>query len=244
MDILHIILLAALYAASSFVQGLTGFGMALIAAPILALAFDPQTAVGMVVGVGVSVGIYNFILHRRHVEYRRVFPLALASYPLVPVGAYFLENVEGNIVMIALGAVVILMTAFSVLIQSTLQTWMRRPGVGYLFSAISGLFLGAFSTSGPPVVAYFYTGDHDRMRAKANTQFFFAATAAAALITHVAAANITAFTLVRSLPFLPVVLLGTWAGAHVSGRLPTHIFHRATDVFLVALGAYLILGNL
>jgi hypothetical protein len=244
MTVTTILLLAAVYLAASFVQGLTGFGMALIAAPVLALSYDPQSAVGMVVAVGVVVGFYNFILHRHHVEYRRVIPFAIACYPLVPVGAYFLETVDAGIVMTTLGAVIIALTLFSVFIQSHLVIWMRARGVGLGFAALSGLLLGAFSTSGPPMVAYFYTGDENRMRAKANTQFFFAATALGAVATHLVAGNISGFTLARSLPFLPMVLLGTWLGAAVSGRLPVRVFHHATDVFLIGLGAYLILSNL
>jgi hypothetical protein len=129
-------------------------------------------------------------------------------------------------------------------VQSSLLGWMRSRRVGYAFAAASGLLLGAFSTSGPPVVAYFYTGDPDRMRAKANTQFFFAATILAGAVTHIGAQNVTGYTLARSLPFLPFVLLGTWAGAAISGRMPHRIFYRATDVFLIGLGLYLIVGHL
>ena len=102
MSVTTILLLAALYTGSSFVQGFIGFGMALIAAPLLALAFEPQLAVGMVVSLGAAVNITNLILHRKRVEYRRVLPLALASYPFVPLGAYFLENMRADIVMVCL----------------------------------------------------------------------------------------------------------------------------------------------
>lgn len=244
MTITTIVLLAAVYTAASFVQGLTGFGMALIAVPILVLVFGPQSAVGMAVALGVTVGFLNFFLHRHHVEYRRVIPFAAATYPLVPVGAYFLETVDAGIVMATLGGAIILLTLFSLLAQSHYMTWMRARVIGFGFAAMSGLFLGAFSTSGPPIVAYFYTSDHDRMRAKANTQFFFAATALAAVVTHLVAGNISGFTLARSLPFLPAVLLGTWLGAKLSGRLPTRVFRYATDSFLLALGIYLIISNL
>jgi uncharacterized membrane protein YfcA len=94
------------------------------------------------------------------------------------------------------------------------------------------------------MVAYFYTSDADRMRAKANTQFFFAATAAAGVATHAALGNINGFTLLRSVPFVPVVVLGTWAGVWLSGRIRPEVFRRLTDLFLMALGASLIVTNL
>jgi hypothetical protein len=244
MTVTTILLLAAVYLAASFVQGLTGFGMGLVAVPLIALLFDPQTAVGMVLSVGIVVGTLNFLLHRKYVEYRRVLPLALLSYPMVPLGAWFLESMDASIVMIALGAVVIGLTAFAYFAQSHAVAFMRTPGVGAGFAALAGLLLGAFSTSGPPMVAYFYAGDSDRIRAKANTQLFFAATTIVAVGIHAAADNVTGWTLLWGLPFVPVIILATHAGVAMSLRVPVARFRVLTDVALIAVGVTLIASNL
>ncbi|MFP4704021.1 MAG: sulfite exporter TauE/SafE family protein [Spirochaetaceae bacterium] len=205
---------------------------------------DPHIAVGMIIVVGIAVGSYNFWLHRDLVEYRRVFPLAAVAYPTVPVGACFLAHVPAETVMISLGFAVIALTLFTVHVRTRLVPWLRRRGIGTAFAALSGLFLGAFSTSGPPIVAYLYASDHDRMRAKANTQFFFAVTAAGGVLTHILAGNVTGYTLARSLPFLPVLIVGTHAGAAAAARLPSAVFSRLTDAALVCVGVYLIAAHL
>jgi uncharacterized protein len=239
-----ILLLAAIYVAASFVQGLTGFGMGLIAVPLIALMFGPQTAVGMVLSVGIAVGLINFLLHRKQCQYRRVLPLALLSYPFVPLGVYFLENVDADLVMIILGAVIIALTLFAWFAQSRLVMVMQTRGVGPAFAALAGLLLGAFSTSGPPMVAYFYAGDTDRIRAKANTQLYFASTTAVAIAIHAVAENVTWWTVTWGLPFIPVIYLATHLGVAVSFRVPLERFRILTDVALVGLGVALIGGNL
>jgi hypothetical protein len=244
MTITSILLLAAIYLAASFVQGLTGFGMGLIAVPLIALMFGPQTAVGMVLSVGIAVGLINFLLHRKQCQYRRVLPLALLSYPFVPVGAYFLESVSADLVMIILGAVIIALTLFAWFAQSRLALVMQTRGVGPAFAAVAGLLLGAFSTSGPPMVAYFYAGDTDRIRAKANTQLFFASTTAVAMAIHAAAENVTWWTLAWGLPFIPVIYLATHLGVAVSFRVPVARFRILTDIALIGLGLALIGVNL
>ncbi len=232
------------FTVGAFLQGLTGFGYALLVVPILSLAYGTTTAVAISAVTAVFMVVYNFLLHREHVEYRRVLPLGITSLFFIPVGAYFLHNVPENTVTGILGLVVIVLTVANMALgNAAVARSLCRYRVGYLFSVISGLLAGAYATAGPGMVSYLYATDTSRMRAKANAQAYFITLTGALLLTHVLAGTITPSTLPRSLPFAPLVLAGTKLGAVVSGRVPVRGFKLLTDLLLIALGIYLLVNS-
>jgi len=244
MSVFTALILGGLYAVASFVQGLTGFAYGLILVPVLSLMFSAVGAVGMTAATAPFIIVYNYYLHRGHVEYRRITLLGVFSLIFVPVGVFALYNLPQQVIMGTLGAVVVVMTLFSVILEAGSRKAFGKRGVAYLFAAISGILGGAFTTPGPGMVAYLYTTDPSRMRAKANAQFYFVLITAGVVITHSFAGTFTQEALLRSLPFVPVILLFTWAGAALSGRLPVRVFRGVTDVFLIGMGSYVLLSSL
>lgn len=237
------LLFAAVYAVSGVVHGLVGFAFAVISVPLISMAYSPAIAVGMTIIVGPCLMLYNTWLHRHHLDFKKIVPLLLAGMALIPVGALFLHTTPESVIMITLGSVVILLTLFTVLSGERSVAALGAPGVGYGFSLLAGFIAGAFTTGGPPIVAYLYNTDSDRMRAKANTQLFFLIFAVAALLTHIVVGTVTAERTLRALPFIPIAFLSVRLGALLSARMQVRTFRYVTDAALVGLGIYLIVTN-
>lgn len=245
MSAVSIVALAALYMIAAFVQGLTGFAYGLILVPMLSLFFvSPAEAVGMTAVSALFQITYNYLLHRRDVQHRRMLILAAVAVVCIPIGAVALYSLPEHMILAALGAVVVGMTLLSMLVSSRVRTVLGRRDVALSFTAVSGLVAGAFSTPGPVIVGYLYATDQNRMRAKANAQFFFVVITGAIVVTHVVGGGVNEVSLARSLPFAPVVLLGTKVGAVLSKRMPVDVFRRITDFFLIGMGSYLLVGGL
>jgi hypothetical protein len=245
MSIASIGLLAALYTVASFVQGLTGFAYGLILVPMLSLLFTtPAQAVGMTAVSALFQISYNYLLHREHVEYRRMVLLGAVAVACIPVGAVVLYSLPEDVVLAVLGAVVIGLTVLSMAIASGARAVLARRDVAIGFTAVSGVVAGAFSTPGPIIVGYLYATDQNRMRAKANAQFFFVVITGIIVAAHAVGGGVNGSTLSYSLPFAPFVLLGTKAGASLSKRLPVATFRTVTDVFLIGMGIYLVAGGI
>lgn len=244
MSIGIIVLLAALYTTASFVQGLTGFAYGLILVPMLSLLFTtPAQAVGMTAVSAMFQITYNYLLHREHVEYRRMILLAAVAIAFIPVGAVVLYSLPEGTVLSVLGLVVIGLTVGSMVIASGARAVLGRRDVALGFTAVSGVVAGAFSTPGPIIVGYLYATDENRMRAKANAQFFYVLVTGIIIAAHAVGGGVNRVTLLQSLPFAPFVLLGTKLGAVLSKRLPVSTFRTVTDVFLIGMGLYLFAGG-
>lgn len=245
MTALTIVLLAVLYTTASFVQGLTGFAYGLILVPMLSLFFTtPAQAVGMTAVSALFMITYNYLLHREYVEYRRMFLLGAVAIVCIPIGAALLYSLPEDAVLAVLGTVVIVLTLLSIFVASGVRSVLGRRGVAIGVTAVSGVVAGAFSTPGPVIVGYLYATDENRMRAKANAQFFFVVITGIVVAAHAVGGGVNGSTLLRSVPFAPFVLLGTKLGAAVSKRLPVSTFRTVTDVFLIGIGVYLLAGGL
>jgi uncharacterized membrane protein YfcA len=198
----------------------------------------------MVAVAGTVLVLYSFFLHRRRVEYRRVVPLGITSMLFLPAGAYFLISLPEDTVMAVLGAVIIALTLSSAIFSERSARLMERRGAGITAAAVSGLLGGAFTAPGPAMVVYLYTLEDSRLQAKADVQFFFAMISAAILATHIVSGTVNGVTLLRALPYLPAVILGTRAGVALSFRLPVRFFRWITDIALVGLGGYILVTSL
>lgn len=239
-----IIILAAIFLFASFIQGLTGFAFGLLSVSLFTILFSTREAVAIVAISGSILMSYSFFLHRKSVEYRKVFCLSMMSVVFIPLGAAFLVKLPETIVMASLGGIIVLIAVYSSLFADRSRKLMSRKGSGFIAAMISGLLGGAFTSPGPAMIVYLYTLDESRMQAKANVQFYFIIVSVVIVISHIVSGTIDSTACIRSLPFIPIIFLGTKIGVLLSKKLPVAVFKTITDIALVVLGAYILLSSL
>jgi uncharacterized membrane protein YfcA len=244
MEATELVVIALIYALAGTVHGLIGFAFAVVAVPLISLIHSPVVAVGMTIVIGPLLMLYNTWLHRGSVAFRGIVPLMLVGLIFVPIGAIFLRRAPEDAIMITLGAVLVLMTLFATFAAERTSAVLGFRPVGYGFSVLAGFIAGAFTSGGPPIVAYLYNADRDRLRAKANSQLFFAVFAITGLISHSTTGVVTAERALYALPLFPVAFFSIRFGAYLSRRLPAQTFRWITDGGLLLLGAYLIVTHL
>ncbi len=234
--------LAAIYGLASFVQGLVGFAFAVISVPLVSMIYDPVTAVAYNAVLGSLNCTWNFVLLRRRVSYRKTLPILAVSVAVMPLGALFLFSMPRDLIITVLGAVVIGMTAFSMFFQEKAGPFLRHPAAAGTAAVTAGLLGGAFSTPGPPIIAYFYNTGDDKRRAKANIQLFFVGISATVIAIQVAAGNLTGEVVLRLAALVPVVLLFTNLGLWTARQISAGMFSLLVNLALIALGLFLIVS--
>lgn len=236
------LLVGAIYAGASFTQGLVGFAFAMISVPLISLLFDPVTAVTNNAVLGSLNCMYNFLILRHQVNYRKTLPILVVSVAMMPLGALFLFNMPKGIIITTLGVVIILMTLFSLVFQKRIGPFLRHPAVAGTAAVTAGLLGGAFSTPGPPIIAYFYNTGDDKKRAKANIQLFFVGISVTIIVIQSVAGNLTWNTLRDLALLIPIVLIFTNLGLLAGKRLPAAAFSLIVNIALIGLGVFLIMS--
>lgn len=235
-------LLAAILAfgLAGFVQSITGFGSALVAIPVLAIAMGPADAVVAMTAVSLVLSGWSAVRERAHVDVPVTARLILAGMIGMPLGLALLAQV-GDAVLIALMAATVLTALVVVLLRLRLPSGrVSRSVTGVL----SGVLLTSTGMNGPPLVLGVLAERPEPRRFRGTLQAVLAAQDLVAVLGFV----VIGLDVRGLLPYVAIGVLasrgGWWAGDRVFTRIPAKRFDRVVAVALAASAAMLLVGHL
>ena len=224
-------LAAALFAAlgSAFVRGLTGFGMAILLVPILALAVRPLDAVLLANFLSVFIGLSEIRRLLRGAE-RSVWLIIALVAVTTPVGLYLLSITTPAIARVIIALVAL--SAFAAILLPRRGAQGHHPATTGGVGVMSGLLTGYAGMPGPPVVPYYVSRDIPRETAKTSMLLIFTCASACGLASGAAIGVLDARQAVLALLLFPAVLLGNWLGNTASGRIADRTWRICVGVVL------------
>jgi hypothetical protein len=224
---------------AAFVQSCVGFGMGLIAMPLLAPRLGFAVASPMFSLIALAVEIVMLAQHRAEFRFDRVWRLAIPLAIGIPIGIAAQDVIDDRIAQVFLGLVVMGYALYA-LISPQLP---RLAGRGWPFGLgfISGLLTGAYNTGGPPLIIYGTSQRWSPREFKASIQSLFVVSSLGVIIGHTLAGNLTVNTLRLALITIPAVMIALLAGRVAERYINPPAFRRAVLILLIVLGATLIL---
>ncbi len=222
---------------ASFVRGLTGFGMAILLVPILALALPPVEAVVLANALSLMIGVTEVRQLVREAE-RSAWVIGALVVVATPVGLYALSLTSADVARL-----VIALIAFSAFLAILLpRRGSAMPGrlVTGAVGVVSGLMTGYAGMPGPPVVPYYAGRDLPRSTIKASMLLVFVIAASAGLLSATWLGILHWELFAFALVMLPVILIGNRLGLAVSGRISDPVWRATVGVVLAgaAVGAF------
>jgi uncharacterized membrane protein YfcA len=240
-------LLAALlgvfvFFAAGFTQGLTGFGFALVAVPILGLVASPQLVVPAVIISGTASNFIVLFHLRRWVNIRRIWPLTLAGAVAAPFGVYLLDILSADVLRIIIGVAVLVFTATSIrgLRRSIRHEKLAMVPVGLA----SGLLGGSIGTSGPPVILFLANQGMEKQAFRANLIGYFTVLSVVTVAALSVEGVITTSTIQFVLISVPGMAIGALTGVALAGRVKEKLFRRIALSIVAAAGVLSIASGL
>lgn len=228
--------------ASGIIQGCTGFGLGLVAAPPLMIVLPPVAVVPVVLMMStVNTAVAAFHA-RRQINPRIVIPLALGAAIGLPVGIYTLKQMDAGLFKVLVGILVLFFAA------AMLAGW-RRPfqnerrallPVGLM----SGFLGGSTSMGGPPVILFLANQQTPKEIFRASLLCFFFAGNCLALTLLYFNGLMTWDVVRHAAILLPGLLVGTGLGMASSHRIPELVFHRLAMILVACMGALLFFTSL
>ena len=209
---------AALLAAfgSAFVRGLTGFGMAILIVPVLALALSPVDAVLLTNFLSVFIGMSEIRRLLRSAEKSAWIIIALVAVT-TPVGLYLLSITSPAIARVVIAFIAL--SAFVAILLPRRGALDHHPATTGGVGILSGLMTGYAGMPGPPVVPYYVGRDIPRETAKASMLLIFTCASSTGLISGAAIGVLDWSLLLLAVLLFPAVLAGNWLGNKASGRI-------------------------
>lgn len=231
-----------IFFAASFTQGVSGFGSALVAMPILVWFIEPRAAVPLCSLNGLVITGFLSWRMRRHLEWRKILPLCAGCLPGIYLGVTFLVHANDRLIRILLGLLVAGYAAYRMAI-------LPKPGKintlwAYLAGFSTGLIGGAFSAGGPPTIIYTTLAGWSKDSIKATLSGFFLVTGIIIVASHAAKGITTVHVLRLFAMSLLWTLAGVVAGAYSYDRVDQALYLRIIHLALVVLGIMLVASSL
>jgi uncharacterized membrane protein YfcA len=187
----------------SYVQSSIGFGLAIIAAPIL-FFIDPLYVPAPITVCALTLSLANAAKHRRAVSLMELKFAILGRVPGTLLGGALLVYIAPDALALFLGGSVIVAVAISI------SSVMFKATKGAMFTAglLSGFMGTTSSIGGPPMALVMQHEGSDYIRANLAAFFIVSCIMSLAMLSTIGLFGMVQIKM--SLPLLPATLAGYW----------------------------------
>ncbi|TCJ18476.1 sulfite exporter TauE/SafE family protein [Rubrobacter taiwanensis] len=224
-------------ALGAFIQGSVGFGLSLVAVPVLALIYPGAVPV-VVLLVALPMASLMALREWSSMDRRGLF-LITGGRVLGTAGGVWLVAAVPNGLLTALVGLFILAAVVMSLLGPQFEL---RDGTRFAGGVASGVMGTAAAVGGPPLALIYQNRSGPELRSTLAISF------ALGIVMSIAglalAGQVTAGHLVLALKLVPGVLAGLWLGARASRRLDARWLRPAVLAFAAVSGAAVVITGL
>ncbi len=237
LTLLEVIFIALLLFVSSAVQGVLGFGFAVIASPII-VQINPNLVPQLLALLGLPIALRVFFREKEGVDLSKVKPLIVGRLVGGPIGLLLLLNLSEKYLSIAVGVIVLVAGLGSffgwVINRSNLNS--------FLAGTFSGIFGMVAAVGGPPVALLYRNTKSEQFRPSLNSVFSIGILITLSLL--LLSGNLFMDHLLLFVLFLPFVLVGVRVSTSIFSKFSDSFIATSVTYFSVLSGLYVILRNL
>jgi uncharacterized protein len=221
------------------VAGLAGFAFGLIASAIWLHVITPAQSAVLIAAYAIVIQGTTLWKLRHAVQLPRLAPYLIGGAVGIPFGAALLTWATPSQMRAAIGAALVLFSLYSL-------AGPRLPSIGggaagdSVVGVLSGLFAGSTGLAGIPVIVWSTLRRWSKDEQRAVFQPVVIAVFAMTLLWFGANGQLTWEALRLFLIGLPAVLLGTWLGFRLYGKLDETTFRTIVLVLLLFSGLTLL----
>ncbi len=218
----------------ALLQGLAGFGGALVSMPFILLYAEPLWAAPVVVLCYTINRIPALFVLRKNLMWDHSLLLLAAAVPGAFLGTYLLKSMEPGVIMKVLGTILILFSVYKI----------RSPGLKLGFSKVwalptgflSGILGGAFGTDGPPVVVYAALQPWGKEQVVGMLQSFFLFANFIIVVSYGYHGLLTPSVFGVSAVAVPFAIAGIFLGLRINRRIGQRRFEVILSVLIGVMG--------
>jgi uncharacterized membrane protein YfcA len=238
-----LLLVTAIIFLASFLLGITSFGFALVAVPLLNLIFPLQLLVPILIIYGVFINGLVLLPIYKHLDLKGMQYLVGAGILGVPLGTYLLLILDESILKIGIG-IIIIISAWA--LYTGYHVNIKNEKLGNSVAGFtSGLLNGCLTMSGPPVILFYSNQNLEKQVFRANLAFYFMLTNVITLPALYWGGLLTPQVFQYSVAILPTVLVGIVGillGSKLGTKMDGALFHRLSLILIFLMGVMSIIS--
>jgi len=221
----------------SLLQGLAGFGGALVSIPLVLLYAEPRWAAPVVVLCYTINRIPAMFVLRKNLMWDHSLLLIAAAIPGALLGGLLLKSMEPGIIMKIMGTVLIVFSAYKGIAPEFKLVFSRMWALPT--GMLSGILGAAVGTDGPPVVVYAALKPWSKEQVVGMLQSFFVITNFIVLGSYWVHGLLTASVLKVSGVAAPFAVAGILLAIKMNRRMSQRRFEVILSVLIGFMGVLL-----
>lgn len=230
----HLLPMACVFLAS-FLQAITGFGLVIVAAPLLMFFYDAKLTVIIMLFVAFLGNAMQILIIRRDVLRRLVALLILGCLPGQVIGLFVFKALPADALKIFVSAAVLAALVMMKLRHTQIERCRKNA---LLAGGAAGFLATTVGVAGPPIIMYF-TGIGlalRNLRASSVAYFFFSNICSMAVFL---AGGVAIGPAIGEFIFLvPGLFLGLLLGQLACRYIPARVVHTLIFVLLTVACLY------
>jgi len=218
------------------IRGFTGFGSAMVMAPVFVLFLSPAESVATVLCLELIVSVQLMPNAFRNVDWRLAAPLGLGAWLTTIVGLWLVLAVDKSLMRQIIAATVLVF----VVVMYRGWRFKGRPNflTSVLVGGLSGISTAATSMGGPPVILYLLSSMENVRTFRGTIIVYFLIGTIPSLIGLGLAQALDGETLLRVAALAPAFMATAWGSSKFVQYASETFFRRfaLSILALIALG--------
>lgn len=222
------------------VLGAIGFGLGMVAIPVLLLLLPPQDTVVIVNAMIVLTTGLTLLQTWRHLNLRQSWPFVIAGLPPVPIGVLLLDAANPTALRLT---IIVLIMALAVMSMFQIRLpGARRRGAGPVCGFLTTLLVTTLGVGGPLGGLYCIEQDWPRDTIRSTMALYFLLAAGLAMALFAAVGLVSAAT-AQNIGLLGLATLaGSAIASVVARRMSRRVFRYAALAVTIG-GSISLLGR-
>jgi uncharacterized membrane protein YfcA len=227
----------------ALIAGVAGFAFGLIASAVWLHVITPAQSAVLIAGFAIVIQGLTLWRLRHALEFRRILPFVVGGAAGIPLGAALLRWISAAQMRTVIGIGLVLFSIYSLAQPRLHRTRGSAMGDG-IVGVASGFLGGSTGLAGIPVIVWSTVRGWSKDEQRAVFQPVAMAIFFMAMAWFGGAGLVTPEALRLFLLGLPAVLLGTWLGFKLYGRVDETAFRKIVLVLLLLSGVTLVPGGI
>lgn len=230
----NIIALSLIIFIASVVRGFTGFGLALVAVPLIQFIMPVSDTAVFIAIINMVFSILYFRRSREIVKDQPLGRMALWTGIGVGAGTLVLKYINPAYIQLVWGFLIIfIVVALARGVSFTIRSDASAMTLSGLFG---GLLAGATGITGPPVAIILSAQKTPKEKFNAIISVFILFAVSYALVFYLVSGLITGETALMALCSVPALLAGLWTGDILVSRISQRTFTNVIYTVLIIMG--------
>jgi uncharacterized membrane protein YfcA len=229
-----IIALSLIIFIASLVRGFTGFGLALVAVPLIQFFLPVSDTAVFIALVNICFSLLYFRRSKRYITGQPIGTMVLWTGAGVAAGTVILKFVNPAYIQLVWGVLILLIV---IALIRGMNFGIRSERSAFRLSGmLGGILAGATGITGPPVAIILSSVKTPKEKFSAVLSLFILFAVSFAFVFYYAAGLIHVRTLLLALTTIPAMLAGLYIGDRLVSRINQKTFTAVIYVVLVIMG--------